>query len=315
MAERQITTLQGMVDQILPQLQSIRAADTVGDAERKRLGNRTALFSGLGCGAMFLSFFLMGLLAPVGVLLLLGGGVLLVIGIVTGMKKGKLDKLDLDNTRLQLANDLLLTLRPDLSEKRPVGLTMAHGEAVQHGTKTEEQKQGTWLTGQITTSEHEDEWLRLRGRFADGTIFRLEVTQETKRKSKPKRKYTKVRDRSREKIQLTLRVSQQLYPHLDRLAASLQPQLLMNHAGLQVLGTQVNGNVVRIAARTGVYGRLQGRYGASHSGQENHLNPTKVVGLLAFLYGGLTRCRAEAPANAPVTGSHIPPYAPGPAQA
>lgn len=312
---RQITNLQGTPDQILPQLQVVRSQDAVGDAERRREGTKLGWFTGLGCAAIFGSFFLLGIFPPLGVVGMVIGGVLLVFAVIVGRKKSALDKLDLDNDRLALVQEMVQSLTADLRAGRPLALTLCHGNAAEKGIKTEEHKEGTWLTGTVTTSDFEDDWLRLRGRFSDGSIFRIQVTQETKRKSKPKRKYTKVTDRNREKVQISLRVSAQRYPNLERLNQILNPQALANHVGLQVCGLQATGNVVRVVARTWPYTQRRLRYGTQQAGQENKLSTGKVLGLLAFIYGGLSNCGPDLPpgnpAAAPAPASHIPPPIPG----
>ena len=301
--DRQITNFQGSADEILPQLQVTAARDAVGDEERRKVGNKVGWLTGGGCVSLIASFFFLGMFPPLGVLLIIACVVLFVFAAIFGKQKAGLDKLDLDNDRLALAQELLRSLSADLETKRALALTLCHGAATEKGQKTEEHTEGSWLTGKVTTSDFEDAWLRLGGRLADGSIFRLQVTQETKRKSKPKRKYTKISDRSREKIQLSLRVSQQRYPHLERLQSSLNPQLLANHVALQVCGFQSGGNVIRLAARTLPYSSVKGRYGTAQNGQETKLNTGKVLGLLAYLYGGLSNCGPEPGAQAPAGGA------------
>lgn len=315
-ATRQVTNFQGLPDQILPQLQGVAAQDAIGDQQRKREGTRLGLFTGLGCAAIFASFFFLGLFPPLAVVGFIGGAVLVVLAVKTGRKKAQLDALDLDNDRLALVQQLIQSLTRDLRAGRPLALTLCHGEATEKGVKTNEEKQGNWFTGQVTVQEYEDDWLRLRGRFADGSVFRIEVTQETKRKSKPKRKYTKVTDRNRERVRVSLRVPAQRYPNLARINQHLQAQVLANHVGLQVCGIQASGNVIRIAARTWAYVDQRLRHGTRETGQQNKLIAGKVLAMLAFIYGALSHCGPDLPATgqegpAPAAPSHIPPPVPG----
>ena len=151
------------------------------------------------------------------------------------------------------------------------------------------------MTGRVNFSEHEDRWLSLEGRMQDGSVFKLAVTQTGKRKAKPKRKYTKIQDRVQEEISLVMRVSPEQYPHLERLQAALHPERLQTHALLALKGLAVEGPLLRLRAETGQRSRLTGRYGAQEAGQEQGMTAGKIISLLAFLFAGLSHCRADAP--------------------
>jgi len=149
----------------------------------------------------------------------------------------------------------------------------------------------------VQASEYEDPWLTLSGRFQDGSLFKLCATQSGKRKRKPKRKYTKIKDRVQEEVSLVLRVSPEVYPHLERLQASLLPERLRHSARLEINAVQVEGPVVRVRVETGPFGRMVGRSGESTFNNELKLNGEKVIGLFAFLFAGLSHCRVDAPAQ------------------
>jgi len=300
--QRQITTLTGPAAELLQTLAQVRGADAVADTERAQTSKRGGLLTGVGCVSIFGSFFLLGFLLPVALTGFAVGIALLVGGFVHLRRAGKLAELDLDNERLAVVSELLDLLRPDLSDKKPITLTLAHGPAATWAPATNVRTEGGWLGGKTHYAEHEDTWLRLGGRLQDGSLFRLSVTESLKRKSKPKRKYTKITDRSREKVALSLRVSPAFYPHLDRLQARLLPERLLAGAGLTASQCLVSGPTVRVQAVTGLNTRQVLRYSQPQTGQENRINSAKLIGLLAFVFAGLSHCRMDAaapPAEAP----------------
>ena len=56
----------------------------------------------------------------------------------------------------------------------------------------------------VKSAKYEQDWLQFKGELVDGTIFRLRITSDIKRKSKTKRKSTKITETFREKYTLTV---------------------------------------------------------------------------------------------------------------
>jgi hypothetical protein len=177
---------------------------------------------------------------------------------------------------------------------------------VKFGRPTEQRTEGGWFGGKIHHQEFQDPWMRLSGRLQDGSAFRLSIEQCVKRKSKPKRKYTKITDRLQDEVTLMVRVPAEVYPHLARLQGVLHPERLAGHVGLHLEALQTEGETVRVKASTGTFTKQVLRYGSPETGQEHKIHSSKIVGLLAFVYAGLSHCRvgadpaaAEAPPAAP----------------
>jgi hypothetical protein len=296
MATRQVTSLAGTPAQVAAQLRVVRAEDMAQDTERAITQRRAGWTFGGGCAGAIATFFLFALLGPFAPVVLAGALGLLVVGIVNMVRASRMSEMDLDNERLAFANELIETLAPDFSDKKALALTLRHGDSVRFGIPAATRTEGGWLTGRVNFSEHEDTWFSLGGRLQDGSLFKLAVTQVVKRKSKPKRKYTKVTDRCRDEVTLVMRVPQAAYPHLDRLQASLQPQRLAQHAGMALTVLQAQGASIRAKAVTTGYCTKQVlRYSRPESGVEHRMSAQKVIGLLAFLYSGLSHCRREPP--------------------
>lgn len=294
MATRQVTTLQGTAPELIARLSSLRSQDTSNDAARTRFGCLGGALIVIAVAAGFFSLVMAAEFGAVGLLGLLVAALLLAGGIVSTVKWNQLRAVDMDSPRLDLVQELLLTLAPDLSDKKPLTLTLAHGDCFQFGKVNEQRSEGTWMTGKVDIQSREDTWLDLGGRLQDGSVFKLSITEVGKRKSKPKRKYTKIQDRIHEQIALLIRVSPEIYPHLERLQNAVHPERLQGNTLLHLEGLQVEGNVIRIRAETGLYVRRVLRSSRPETGQENRVNAGKLVSLMAFLYAGLSHCRAGA---------------------
>ncbi|MFO0915664.1 MAG: hypothetical protein U0795_22055 [Pirellulales bacterium] len=99
---------------------------------------------------------------------------------------------------------------------------------------------------QVTNYSYEQPWLQLQGKLLDGSKFRLRVATDVKRKQKQKRKRVKVTETFREKLDLTLTVSPEMYPGLERF-----PELLNQApkpANLERLSARAEGHQVVIDA-------------------------------------------------------------------
>lgn len=306
-AARQVTTLQGTAPELIAQLSSLRSQDTTNDAARQRFGCLGGAGIIIGIAGGFFSLLMAAERGAVGLLGLVVAALLLAGGIYCTVRWNQLRTVDLDSPRLDLVQELLVALGQDLSDKKPLTLTLAHGDCFQFGRVTDQRSEGTWMTGKVDISAREDTWLELGGRLQDGSVFKLSVTESGKRKSKPKRKYTKIQDRIKEEVSVLLRVSPEVYPHLDKLQNTVHPDRLQGNTYLHLDRLQVEGGVVRLRAETGLYVRRILRSSRPETGQENRLTAAKLVSLLAFLYAGLSHCRAGA------EGTPTAPLGPAPA--
>lgn len=264
---------------VLDQLNAVKAADDTVEKKRKQFGT-IALITGIA-GVPLLMF-----VTPLGCLSFLVFIPCLVLYIKNVQR-------DLDDERLEMARDLLTSLRPDLSEKSPVEVVIRHGDMFRFGTTANQRSEGNWMSGRVNYSDHEDTWLSFRGRMADGSTLKLEVSTSAKRKSKPKRKYTKINDRMRDEVEVVLRVPEGQYPHLERLEGALRPDLLQQNGQMTASGLSLQPGLVRLSATPGMRTGFSGRGGRSENGPK--IQVRHMVSVLAFLYGGLGACRGETP--------------------
>lgn len=284
MAIRQESVHQGTPADLISQLAALEAQDAEGDARRARVGGMSCL---LFVGVVVCIFVGVNLPGLGGVLLFVGLAVL-VAAIVTTARYFKLQAADLDGDRLRLAREFVSMLAEDLSEKAPVSVTLRHGDAAQFAPATNQR-----TVGGTRYADYQDVWLTLRGRLQDGAMLRMSVTRVVKRKSKSKRKYTKINDRIHEQIKLALRLPTERYPHLDRLQSVLPADRLGGQARMQLTGFRVNGPSVQAVVATFPWASNTLRSGKSEAHPENKLTSDKLVSLMAFLYAGVNRCRAE----------------------
>jgi hypothetical protein len=296
MAQRQVTVLQEPPGVLVARLRAITTADDVTEARRRNFAWLSVLAWVLAVGIGFAG---LGTESP---LLLIVGALFLAGAIAVTIVWSSYRAADLDDARLSLATDLVSALATDFSNKSPVQLDLRHGDLFRFGTASNQRAEGSLLAGRVYRSEHEDTWFSLRGRMQDRSGLRLAVTTTAKRKQKRKRKYTKVTDRMRDRVTLSLRLSAETYPHLDRLRSSIHPQRLSSRAGLQITDVQVRPPIVRVTAVTGLRGGQTNRYGRQETEAEQQITGAKLVALLALVYAGLTYCRAE-PATGKRTGT------------
>jgi hypothetical protein len=294
MAARRVTALRETGPVLAQRLRQVTSADDATESGRRLFAWLSAAFSALAV----ISFFAFPPLALV----------LLPAAIVCLVVWSRYRAADLDDQRLALATELVDTLAPDISDKTPAALDLRHGDMFQFGRVTNYQKPGSVLGGQVSSCECEDIWFSLRGRFRDRTAFRIAAAAVGKRKSKAKRKYTRINDRIREKVTLSLRLQPEEYPHLERLESCIRPDRLNARTGMIVTALQVRPPLVRVTAVTGLRTRQVLRTGRSEAGQEQALTAEKLISVVACVYAALAHCREapaakKGPSQPPVEGS------------
>jgi hypothetical protein len=104
-------------------------------------------------------------------------------------------KTDIENKRYELAAELLRYLGADIKPETEVDLRIDFHSHLTPGFQTE--KVGY-------SSKYELPWLNMAGKFADGNRFEFAAELNVKRKEKPKRKYTKVKEDASQDLTLEL---------------------------------------------------------------------------------------------------------------
>lgn len=316
MQERSTTRLTGSAEQLRAELERLKVDDTRTDAVREAHSRK----AGGGCMITFLlgigAFFLFSVTPLLGVVAAIAA---VVVAVGTGQHyaaQQKLAKIDLDAPRLAVAEGLLKLLAEDLSPKKALSLTLQHGPCDRFGKKLSEESGSVF--GSVRISEHEDDWFELSGTLTDGSVFRLRVCCHLKRKAKPKRRYTKISDRTTDEVLLSIRAPQSTYSNLESFEARLPREQFTRQTGMHIKRIAVRGPVIRLSAVTGVRSSQIGRAGTQsigtqhaialgvsppqHSrghdpqniGMDHTISSTKLMGVFVCAYAALSHCRASA---------------------
>ena len=161
-------------------------------------------------------------------------------------------KRDLDDRKVATLQKLVKVLRADLPADRPVRLRVDFRSYVDGGTKVSESGGRTGPT----SSAYAHEWLRVRGALADGTVADLALSEDIKRKEKPKRKRNKVKERITGEVTVSLRLGRQ---YGDAAAAAERLRSVQPPPGCTVSGVKGAGRRLHASLRTNTYMKLSSR--------------------------------------------------------
>lgn len=186
---------------------------------------------------------------------------------------------DLDATKLDVAEGLLRALCADLASGAPVQLFLDPGEV------TNAPAVATHGGGRLTRQH----WLRLQARLLDGTSLRVDVMTQLKSKSRQKRRYTKTREQlvDRMMIRLSSRRGGLLPPD-----ATARVQRRFAYASPRLVRAHCDGNTAVLQLASYPCSRLRSRAGWSQQGAEYRLDPAKAVGATLRAYRAVAAARA-----------------------
>jgi hypothetical protein len=173
-------------DRLMATLERIRTED--------KRAERTV---GASCGLAFVFFLIAGIgfmaSSPV---VLMAAVVLFVVALIAS---NRAQQHDLEDRKYEVPLHFLRVVAADTSPGTPLRLDV---DFQRYNTPANLKRSGIYLHS----------WLALRGRLADGTRFAFEVTACVKRKEKSKRRGTRVSERIRETVVMTLAFSPDRYP-------------------------------------------------------------------------------------------------------
>lgn len=263
----------GKVDELLAQLNALEQSDDVVEAKQKK--------AGIGCGVGVLAC----ILCVVGTVLtngdnmaLVGLLVLCVIAtIAMAVLFGVYASRNLEDRRIEVAKTLLTILGKDVPAKAKCSLSVSFQDYKKHGAKTGEE--GGFFAS-VKVSTYEDTWLQVRGTLYDGNSFRIAVKQLVKRKVKHKGKKTKVRERYREELNVTLDLDVGTYPQFA--AAQKSVDVSGEVAGMSIKSVTQDDRRLRVIATTPVAMKT-----------DDLVNGDAVLALFMHVYSALAACRAD----------------------
>lgn len=239
---------------IVPELQSdlarIRNLDVYSQQQAKKYGTRGTLAAVAGFFCIFGILFSLanGFVAGAA----LGGCLIFVclgMAIYWFSKYSFHRKSDVENKRYELAGELLRYLGVDIKPETEVELRIdfrGHFNTL-------------FRTAKVGySSTYVQPWLSLSGKFADGNRFEFAAELKVKRKEKPKRKYTKVKEDASQDLTLELAFRN---PPSD---AALSDHLLtVPPPPLDRFRAQVQNGKLTLRATTGKRRTMTGRGGAT----------------------------------------------------
>jgi len=177
-------------------------------------------------------------------------------------------------------------LRADTPMQSDVELELDLREYKEGGELVDQQKEGG--SGGVRNFRYQHSWLALTGALADGTRYRLAVSETVNRKEKPKRKgRVKLKERTAGSVQLQLRPKPGKYGPPESIVEALQqtppqPPLALKSvraAGPRLAATLVTGQHVKVTARRN----------SGEQGEENVVKSDALLSALLWAYDGLGR--------------------------
>ncbi|MCA9719553.1 MAG: hypothetical protein H6713_26750 [Myxococcales bacterium] len=164
---------------------------------------------------------------------------------------------DIEDRKLEVVDSVLRALGPELRSNRPVKVDVDFSA--------------------YTHSDGNHEWLKLELGLQDGTAVRVQGVTSFKRKTRAKRKYTKIKDKLIDRLIVTLS------PPKGR-AFDPQAKLRANQrvGGLRVRRWSVKPRAARVEFETGRMMRVRGRGGWTGVGLEGQLDgQSTLLGIMA----------------------------------
>lgn len=245
---------------ILEDMATIADLDRVAEAESQRLRKVADTWTGWGCGAAGLSFlclFAASFLGSFAVfLLLLGVGTTIFFLARASQTRQKAlyeGELDFPNHRYQLLQRLLPVLKRDMKPKGAIGINLdlsAPDRRQKFITQMPHPRRRGWKIDFF-----EDPWLRLKGRFVDGTRFLLTLNQRHQIRS-GRNVNGKQRTRPRFKgfdLRLDITCSPQLHPTLAQLPPLQGAVQLPHSATLKQIKITPKGLCIKVRLPEGPF--------------------------------------------------------------
>jgi len=115
------------------------------------------------------------------------------VGIYLLVRRSKLNKFDVEDRRLEVFTGTLRTLAPELKAKKPIAVDLDFTGYTRHARNAVKH-----------AMEYQQRWLSMKLPLEDGSHAQVTITLHVKERSKPKRKYTKLKVKQVEQIAVRL---------------------------------------------------------------------------------------------------------------
>jgi hypothetical protein len=255
-------TVAGDVVAVLRACEVIRLSDKVAERKRPRLGWAAI--------AMFVGAFLS---VPFGART--SWQLPLIAGFAAGFLVfviwwNKVRKIDIEDRKLDVVLGTIATFAYELALKRCISVSVDFRDHAK-----------TRATHAGDAEHFEHPWLDLAFTLADGTELQLEGTSHAKRKSRRKRKYTKIGERYHERLRVTLRPPR---GHAFAVGTPALPPGVSPCDGLRLRGARLQPAAARFEFSTPDARRWRNRAGWGSSGTAGLLTRQKVVAAISCSY-------------------------------
>ena len=223
----------GQPGQVFADVDDLRALDKTFEAKGKMWFILSSVFTLLCLAGVILSIVLEG--HPIGLAL---AGFAFVVAVPCVVMRLKLGKLNTEDRRYELLEGLLQLLQTDMAPESRMRVQLVLSRPNVKKKFSHNGESGAW-----TVKYYTDTWLKLEGRFLDGTAFLVEVVERfqersrwaTSRSGKKKRK---TKTKSATVFRLRLKPKAKRYQHLSEIGANAQGALQLPEA-VQTKGLQV----------------------------------------------------------------------------
>lgn len=141
--------------------------------------------------------YMWGLICVIGGVLTVAVFGLGLIGIAVGIylfvRRSKFNKFDVEDRRLEVLTGTLRTLAPELKAKKPIAVELDFTGYTRHARNAVK-----------LAMEYQQRWLSMKLPLEDGSHAQVTITLHVKERSKPKRKYTKLKVKQVEQVAVRL---------------------------------------------------------------------------------------------------------------
>jgi hypothetical protein len=258
------------VDALIRRLEAVNAEDDAAERRKKWLVGGIVV-------SVLLGFFGIPVAAETGFWPMPVGGLAgLVVCIVLLVRT---NRHDLDDRKIEAALRFLTIARADVPAQGVVSLRVDFRDAAVGGKPVTEP--GATKPG---ANRWEHAWLDVTAPLADGNEVTVSVVSDVIRKSKRKRKYTKVRERIAETLDCTIRLDGR-YGDPAAAAERLRARGAPEH--LAVRRVVAVGDRLRVRLDTPDSITVTGRGGTTNLTPDTRVTADTLLGTLLWAYGGL----------------------------
>jgi hypothetical protein len=208
-----IYEVQAPAVQLLADLKVIREFDKQAESQRRWSMIATLVLLAMLVGSFFVRDPAKPVFGPGSSMLFQGWLLIGGIGLVTMITLWiRAARRDVSNRRYELFGELTELLRRDMRNESPITVRLDLAPPNHRRKQTGNGKAGPWKV-----TYFQDPWLRLRGRFADGTTFQISVLEKFQARTKTKRS-SSGKMKSKSKTKSSTLASVKLFPKSKRYA-------------------------------------------------------------------------------------------------